>query len=123
MKTQTLRTPTSAIELCPLYAFSFAAGGKYKMRILFELASGPKRYGELQRSAIVTARGNPVTPRVLSRELKELNTRGLIHRKQFPVMPPKVVYSLTPFGKSIVPVIKEIVAWGMTGRNIMFKKQ
>lgn len=102
---------------CPLMAFSLAAGGKYKMRILWELKEGPKRYGELRRSAIVAARGTPVTPRVLSRELKELDARGLIHRKQYPVVPPKVEYTLTKFGKSLVPVIKEIVKWGLTARH------
>src|SRR5437762_12034410 len=55
---------------CPLNAFSQAAGGKYKMRILWDLQEGPRRYGDLRRSAIVAARGTPVTPRVLSRELK-----------------------------------------------------
>src|SRR5229473_977138 len=104
-------------RLCPLIAFSQAAGGKYKMRILWELKEGPRRYGELRRSAIVAARGTPVTPRVLSRELKELQARGLIHRKQYPVVPPKVEYSLTKLGKSLVPVIKQIVKWGLTGRH------
>lgn len=102
---------------CPLIAFSLAAGGKYKMRILWELKDGPRRYGELRKSAIVAAGGTPVTPRVLSRELKELDARGLIHRKQYPVVPPKVEYKLTKLGKSLMPVIKEIVKWGMTARR------
>jgi DNA-binding HxlR family transcriptional regulator len=101
-------------KLCPMIAFSQAAGGKYKMRILWELKEGSRRYGELRRSAIVAARGTPVTPRVLSRELKELQTRGLIHRKQYPVVPPKVEYSLTTLGKSLIPVVKQIVKWGLT---------
>ena len=83
------------------------------MRILWELIEGPRRYGELRRSAIVAAQGKPVTPRVLSRELKELHDRGLIHRKQYPVVPPKVEYSLTELGKSLVPVIRQIVKWGL----------
>ena len=98
---------------CPLNIFTQAAGGKYKMRILWELAKGPQRYGELRRSAIVAARGKPVTPRVLSRELKELHVRGLINRKQYPVVPPKVEYSLTRLGKSLIPVIERIVQWGL----------
>lgn len=98
---------------CPLIAFSLAAGGKYKMRILWELKDGPKRYGELRRSAIVAAQGTPVTARVLSRELKELHARGLIHRKQFPVVPPKVEYSLAPLGRTLIPVIRKIVGWGL----------
>lgn len=108
---------------CPLIAFSQAAGGKYKMRILWELNEGSRRYGELRRSAIVAARGAPVTPRVLSRELKELQSRGLIHRKQYPVVPPKVEYSLTTLGKSLIPVIKQIVKWGLTAGQELASKQ
>jgi DNA-binding HxlR family transcriptional regulator len=102
-------------RLCPLNAFHHAAGGKYKMRIIWELVGGPQRYGELRRSTVVAAMGKPVTARVLSRELKELQKRGLIHRKQYPVIPPKVEYSLTDLGKSLVPVIKQIVNWGLSG--------
>jgi len=105
------------IQPCPLNAFGRAAGGKYKMRILWELKEGPKRYGELRRSAIVAAMGAPVTARVLSRELKELQARGLIHRRQFPVVPPKVEYSLTPLGRTLVPVIRQIVKWGLVARH------
>jgi len=102
-----------ATKFCPLLAFGMATGGKYKMRILWELKQGPQRYGQLRRSAIVAARGKPVTPRILSRELKELQSRGLIHRKQYPVVPPKVEYSLTLLGKSLIPVVKQIVKWGL----------
>jgi DNA-binding HxlR family transcriptional regulator len=102
-------------RLCPLNAFQHATGGKYKMRIIWELVDGPQRYGELRRSAVVASMGKPVTARVLSRELKELQRRGLIHRKQYPVIPPKVEYSLTDLGKSLVPVIKQIVTWGLSG--------
>jgi len=103
---------------CPLNAFNRAAMGKYKMRIIWELATGARRYGELRRSAIVTAMGKAVTPRVLSRELKELQQRGIIHRKQYPVVPPKVEYTLTDMGKSLMPVIRQIVDWGLSARHV-----
>jgi len=103
---------------CPLNAFNRAAMGKYKMRIIWELAAGARRYGELRRSAIVTAMGKAVTPRVLSRELKELQRRGIIDRKQYAVVPPKVEYSLTDMGKSLLPVIRRIVDWGLTARHV-----
>ena len=93
------------------------------MRILWELNEGSRRYGELCRSAIVAARGAPVTPRVLSRELKELQTRGLIHRKQYPVVPPKVGYRLTTLGKSLIPVVKQIVKWGLTAGQELASQQ
>lgn len=87
------------------------------MRIIWELVDGPRRYGELRRSAVVASLGKPVTPRVLSRELKEMEKKGLLRRKQYPVIPPKVEYSLTELGASLVPVIKKIVAWGMIARH------
>ena len=108
---------------CPLTAFSMAAGGKYKMRILWELKGGPRRYGELRRSAIVAARGAPVTPRILSRELKELHSRGLIHRKQFAVVPPKVEYSLTLLGKTLIPVVRQVVKWGLSAGQRVAARQ
>jgi DNA-binding HxlR family transcriptional regulator len=108
---------------CPMIAFSMAAGGKYKMRILWELKEGPRRYGELRRSAVVAARGAPVTPRVLSRELKELQSRGLIHRKQYPVVPPKVEYSLTVLGKSLIPVVRQVVKWGLSAGQQVASRQ
>src|SRR5215472_8518245 len=107
MPSKTNQEPTRQIKWCPLAAFLQAAGGEYKMRILWELKDGPRRYGALRRSAIVAARGAPVTPRTLSRELKELHGRGLIHRKQYPVVPPKVEYSLTALGKSLIPVVRQ----------------
>jgi DNA-binding HxlR family transcriptional regulator len=84
------------------------------MRILWDLVQGPRRYGELRQSAIVAAMGEPVTPRVLSRELKQLEGRGLIHREQYPIVPPRVEYSLTELGRSLIPVIEQIVRWGLT---------
>ena len=101
-------------RFCPLNAFGNAAGGKYKMRIVWELKEGAQRYGALLRSSMISS-GKPVTARVLSRELKELEKRGLIHRKQYPVVPPKVEYSLTQLGHTLVPVIEHIVKWGLTG--------
>lgn len=118
-----METTQPAGKSCPLNAFNMAAGGKYKMRILWELKDASRRYGELRRSAIVAARGAPVTPRVLSRELKELQSRGLIHRKQYPVVPPKVEYSLTALGKSLIPVVRQVVKWGLSaGQRVAVKR-
>jgi DNA-binding HxlR family transcriptional regulator len=104
-------------RLCPLVAFHQIAGGKYKLRILWELIKGPKRYGELRRSAIVATQGKPVTARILSRELRDLQTRGLIDRKQYPVVPPKVEYTLTDLGRRMVPIMNAIIEWGLTGAH------
>jgi DNA-binding HxlR family transcriptional regulator len=104
-------------RLCPLIAFDQIAGGKYKLRILFDLRKGPKRYGVLRRAAVIACQGKPVTARILSRELKDLEKSGLIHRKQYPVVPPKVEYRLTELGESLLPTIRQIIRWGLTGAH------
>jgi DNA-binding HxlR family transcriptional regulator len=104
-------------RLCPLIAFDQQAGGKYKLRILWELKKGPKRYGVLRNSLVMACQDKPVTPRILSRELKELEKRGFIHRKQYPVVPPKVEYSLTSRGDGLIPIVQQIIRWGLTGAH------
>lgn len=99
--------------VCPLVGFHRTVGGKYKLRILWDLKNGPVRYGKIRKALLAAEQGNPVTPRVLSRELKELEKRGLISRKQYPVVPPKVEYRLTEIGRSIIPVIASIGKWGV----------
>jgi len=110
------KTP-SELRLCPAVGFSQIVGGKYKLRILWVLNKRPHRYGEIRASLLRGTLGRPVTPRVLSRELKQLQERGLIHRQQFDVVPPKVIYSLTERGKGLVPVLEAIVEWGLTGAH------
>jgi DNA-binding HxlR family transcriptional regulator len=111
------RKQPSELRLCPAVGFSQIVGGKYKLRILWILIQRPYRYGEIRNSLIKGALGKPVTPRVLSRELKELQHRGLISRKQYDVVPPKVEYSLTELGRGIQPVLESIVDWGLTGAH------
>ncbi|HXS26365.1 MAG TPA: helix-turn-helix domain-containing protein [Steroidobacteraceae bacterium] len=105
------------LRLCPGLGFSQICGGKYKIRILWVLNQRPHRYGEICRSMSKGSLGKPVTPRVLSRELKQLQERGLIHRRQFDVVPPRVEYSLTERGRQLQPILKAIVAWGLTGAH------
>jgi DNA-binding HxlR family transcriptional regulator len=106
---------TTNVRLCPAIAFDRIVGGRYKLRILWTLTQGTKRYGEIGRSLLRGTLGKPITPRILSRELKDLEACGLIARKAFPVVPPKVEYSLTERGKTLLPILNEIVVWGMTG--------
>src|SRR5450432_606064 len=108
------KTP-SELRLCPAVGFSLIVGGKYKLRILWILIQRSFRYGEIRKSLLKGTLGKPVTPRVLSRELKELQLRGLIHRRQYDVVPPKVEYSLTELGRGLVPILESIVDWGLTG--------
>ena len=109
------KTATEVQEVCSVdYAFQ-RVGGKYKGRILWQLNSGMKRYGELKRHL------KDVTPKMLTQALRELEEDGLIARKVYPEVPPKVEYSLTESGLELVPCIRMLSNWGekqMELRNI-----
>ena len=94
---------------CPVAAFQKMISGKYKLRIVWDLQNGPKRYGEIRTGLLRGTDGSSeIAPRVLSRELKALTSSGLIDRKDYGVVPPKVEYRLTRTGKSFIPVIVTI---------------
>jgi DNA-binding HxlR family transcriptional regulator len=98
---------------CPVAAFQKMISGKYKLRIVWDLKDGPLRYGEIRTGLLRgTIGSSEIAPRVLSRELKALTESGLIDRKDYGVVPPKVEYRLTRKGKSFVPVIAAIKDWG-----------
>ncbi|EDM36245.1 hypothetical protein PBAL39_20219 [Pedobacter sp. BAL39] len=80
--------------------------GKWKIRILWFIHQGHLRPSELQRKI------PDVTRRVLNVQLKELEDHELVTKKIFPVLPPKVEYSLTEFGKTLIPLISAIGLWG-----------
>jgi DNA-binding HxlR family transcriptional regulator len=98
---------------CPVAAFQKMISGKYKLRIVWDLQHGPRRYGEIRSGLLRGLDGTAeIAPRVLSRELKALTETGLIDRKDYGVVPPKVEYRLTRKGKSFIPVIAAIRNWG-----------
>ncbi len=83
-------------------------GGKWKTVILFHLIDGTLRYNELRKEMPT------VTERTLSLQLKTLEADGIIRRKVYTSKPPlKVEYSLTDFGKTLIPLIKSIADWGV----------
>ena len=87
--------------------------GKWKMAILYLLAENqPVRYNELQRYI------RNITYRSMSLQLKELEADGLIIRKEFPQIPPKVEYSLSEKGESIIPIFELMCEWGMKNEHL-----
>src|SRR3977135_2574713 len=99
---------------CPVVAFQKMISGKYKLRIMWDLKDGPLRYGEIRSGLLRGAQGTQeIAPRVLSRELKALAVTGLVDRRDYGVVPPKVEYRLTRKGQSFVPIIAAIRSWGM----------
>ena len=98
---------------CPVYGFQEMINGKYKLRIIWALQEGPRRYGEVKKGLLRDISGSQeIAPRVLSRELKTLVAFGLIKRTEYQVVPPKVEYSLTPLGQSLLPILTPMVEWG-----------
>ena len=93
-------------ENCPVEATLNLIGGKYKALILWHLSDGTLRFSEL-RKVIKTA-----TPKMLTQQLRELESHDLIHREEIPVIPPKVEYSLTVLGKSLLPILVAMRDWG-----------
>ena len=81
-------------------------GGKWKMPILWRLKDGTRRYGELRRSL------KRITDRMLTKQLRELESAGLIARTVHPVVPPHVDYDITDLGRSAIPAIEGLRAWG-----------
>lgn len=98
---------------CPVYGFQEMINGKYKLRIIWALQEGPRRYGEIKKGLLRDIDGSQeISPRVLSRELKTLAAFGLIKRTDYQVVPLKVEYSLTPLGQSLLPILTPMVEWG-----------
>ena len=91
---------------CPVEASISLIGGKYKSLILWKLMGGTMRFSQLRKEV---ARA---TPKMLTQQLRELEADGLVKREVFPVVPPKVEYSLSDFGRSLRPVLEAMYAWG-----------
>jgi DNA-binding HxlR family transcriptional regulator len=107
------KTAETGRGACPVLAFQKMIAGKYKLRIVWDLKDGARRYSEIRAGLLRGSAGSrEIAPRVLSRELKSLTASGLISRKDYGVVPPKVEYRLTAAGRSFLPVVASIRAWG-----------
>ena len=93
---------------CPVEATLDLIDGKWKAVILYHLLGGAVRFNELGR------RLSRITQRMLTRQLRELEAAGLIHREVYAEVPPRVEYSLTALGRSLEPVIHSLWTWGST---------
>lgn len=108
-----LKTRREREIICPADNFQRLISGKYKLRILWGLQNGARRYGEIRKGLLRGHLGtNEIAPRVLSRELKMLTAMGMIERRDYRVVPSRVEYKLTARGRSFIPVISVIRKWG-----------
>ena len=92
-------------------------GGRWKVLILRELFTGIKRFNELHRLI------QGITVKMLAQQLRELEKDGVIQRKIYPVVPPKVEYSLTSLGKSLKPVLDAMHDWGLKHEQEISKRK
>lgn len=98
---------------CPLEYTVGVIGGKWKMVLLWRLSKEPvKRYGELKK--MLTG----ISHKMLTQQLKELESSGLIIRKEYHQIPPKVEYSLSEKGKTIIPLLISAYDWGKENLNL-----
>ncbi len=91
---------------CPVETTLKIIGGRWKVLIIHFLLEDTKRFGELTRSL------GSISARTLSKQLRELEDDGVVNRKDFGEIPPKVKYSLTPLGRSLKQVLQSMEAWG-----------
>jgi DNA-binding HxlR family transcriptional regulator len=92
---------------CPVDAVVQLIGGKYKPVILWHLSQATHRFGELQRLV------PQATGKMLTQQLRELEGCGLVRREVFPVVPLRTEYSLTDFGRTLVPILQAMCDWAM----------
>ncbi len=97
---------TCASKDCPVNITLRVIGGKWKLPILWYLQQGTKRYSELQRHL------TNITPKMLAQQLRDLEEEGIVERTVYPVVPPRVEYALTPYGRTLDATIEALGKWG-----------
>ncbi|OCX54848.1 HxlR family transcriptional regulator [Mucilaginibacter sp. PPCGB 2223] len=105
IKTETIEKKYDEAADCPISASIDVIGGKWKPIIIWLLMNETQRFGELHRSI------PGVALKVLSRHLKELEADGIIIRKAYPEVPPRVEYSLSDKGRSLDAIMKQLAQW------------
>lgn len=101
---------------CPLRLTMSLMDSKWKSCILDELRHGPLRPSELHRAL------PEATPRVLDLQLRELTDDGLVRKTIYPELPPRSEYTITNLGRSLLPIIDAMIAWGEANRGLFEKR-
>ena len=101
------------LPACPVETTLTLIGDKWKVLILRDLLTGTKRFGELKKSV-----GN-VSQKVLTSQLRDMEESGLVNRKVYAEVPPRVEYSLTELGKSLNPILDAMKCWGEDYKNLL----
>ena len=96
----------NTLPACPVETTLMLIGDKWKVLILRDLMPGTKRFGELKKSL------GSVSQKVLTAQLRAMEASGLVTRKVYAEVPPRVEYSLTELGRSLKPILDSMWAWG-----------
>lgn len=95
----------------------YVLNGKWKIPLIVALLNGAKRFTEIQRSL------DHITPKVLSKELRDLELNGFVERKVFNTVPVTITYELTPYSKSLDEVIESLRSWGTRHRQYLVENR
>ena len=95
-----------SLEKCPVTYTMRKIGGKWKPIIIYLITKGANRFGVLQRGI------EGISKQMLTKQLRELEADGILHRKIYAEIPPRVEYSLTELGETLLPVIASMKTWG-----------
>ena len=106
MEVYTVMDAVKTLPACPVETTLMLIGSKWKVLILRDLMPGTKRFGELRRSI------GSVSQKVLTAQLRDMEACGLVDRRVYAEVPPRVEYSLTELGRSLRPILDAMWAWG-----------
>ena len=95
---------------CPVTTTLSVIGGKWKPIILYAIKEETKRFSQIKKLIPV------ISQKMLTQQLRELQEDGVIHREVYPVVPPKVEYTLTGYGRTLMPIMDAMAAWGQRHR-------
>lgn len=101
------------LPACPVETTLTLIGDKWKVLILRDLMTGTKRFGELKKSV------GGVSQKVLTSQLRDMEESGIVNRKVYAEVPPRVEYSLTDLGKSLNPILDAMKCWGEDYKNLL----
>lgn len=101
------------LPACPVETTLMLIGNKWKVLILRDLMSGTKRFGELKKSI------GSVSQKVLTAQLRDMEQSGLVNRKVYAEVPPRVEYSLTELGQSLNPILQAMGNWGADYKELI----
>lgn len=100
-------------QICGMSLAIDVIGGKWKMHLMWVLGDGPKRFGQIRRQL------DGVSEKVLTENLRHLESHGIVHRELYPEIPPRVEYSLTPLGAELGQALTHLEVWGDKHRETL----